>query len=488
MDYLTNLKSLPAELQETIQNRPTNTIVLANKSKPQFNLYQKPREDLLSKNFLLDNFDGRVVWKSYINPVKDQGTCGSCWAFATSSVLAHRFNILSLGQYTLDLSPTKMILCDWGGAEVDLIEEADDVKNAIDKVTQANISNIKSSACFGNTLEDSGRFLYLMGTNTEDCVPYTKRLGNEREFQTIGSYTKMYELPLCIGATGQSGDMCSNYTYDQITGNEDGIPARFYKCYHYYGLYGTTDYNPRGNEFQIRLEMYKWGPVATGFQVYSDFYTYNARTDIYVWNGKSIQVGGHAVEIVGWGIRSSDKMKYWIVRNSWGPNWGDGGYFKIRRGTNECGIEQSVMGMVPDFFYNPGSNPYIPPLNLKIYNKKGYKSNVEDRKQLQQKTSVGGGVDPTTGYTRRTMIRYPWLDTTRPVSLDMLPRDWVDFFAGNTQNKAVTNFNKNLQKTCQNSSMVSDSENNSKKNMWIWVWIILGIICLAIIVTLIILL
>ena len=42
---------------------------------------------------------------------------------------------------------------------------------------------------------------------------------------------------------------------------------------------------------------------------------------------------GHAVEVVGWDTGdaggSYGKVSYWIVRNSWGTEWGDNGFFKI---------------------------------------------------------------------------------------------------------------------------------------------------------------
>lgn len=46
----------------------------------------------------------------------------------------------------------------------------------------------------------------------------------------------------------------------------------------------------------------------------------------------------HAVTIVGYGSEGN-ATDYWIVRNSWGPSWGDGGYVRVRRGVNMCGIE-----------------------------------------------------------------------------------------------------------------------------------------------------
>ena len=34
-----------------------------------------------------------------------------------------------------------------------------------------------------------------------------------------------------------------------------------------------------------------------------------------------------------------------LCANSWGPQWGEGGYFRIQRGVNECGIESFVIGV-----------------------------------------------------------------------------------------------------------------------------------------------
>jgi hypothetical protein len=43
---------------------------------------------------------------------------------------------------------------------------------------------------------------------------------------------------------------------------------------------------------------------------------------------------------VGWGVTSKKKTGFWVVANSWGPLWGEKGFFKMLRGKDECGIEE----------------------------------------------------------------------------------------------------------------------------------------------------
>ena len=57
------------------------------------------------------------------------------------------------------------------------------------------------------------------------------------------------------------------------------------------------------------------------------------------------EVTNHAVLVVGYG--EENNVKYWIVKNSWGTSWGENGYFRIRRGTDELGIESLAVYAVP---------------------------------------------------------------------------------------------------------------------------------------------
>ncbi|KAH7967061.1 hypothetical protein HPB49_022084 [Dermacentor silvarum] len=56
-------------------------------------------------------------------------------------------------------------------------------------------------------------------------------------------------------------------------------------------------------------------------------------------------VGLHAVRILGWGTENG--VPYWLVANSWNQDWGDKGYFKIRRGNDECGIDDYISAGIP---------------------------------------------------------------------------------------------------------------------------------------------
>merc|ERR1711908_76578 len=50
----------------------------------------------------------------------------------------------------------------------------------------------------------------------------------------------------------------------------------------------------------------------------------------------------HGLLAIGYG--SEDGLDYWHLKNSWGPNWGEGGFMRIKRGDStkygQCGIKQ----------------------------------------------------------------------------------------------------------------------------------------------------
>ena len=55
----------------------------------------------------------------------------------------------------------------------------------------------------------------------------------------------------------------------------------------------------------------------------------------------------HVLQIVGWGVDEKTGVEYWTLQNSWGPFWGDGGYFKMERGVGMWGVEDEMYAMTP---------------------------------------------------------------------------------------------------------------------------------------------
>ena len=70
------------------------------------------------------------------------------------------------------------------------------------------------------------------------------------------------------------------------------------------------------------------------FTVYSNFFSYSS--GVYSTTTGD-EKGGHAVALIGYGSESG--VKYWLVQNSWGTNWGLEGFAKFKRGENLAGIE-----------------------------------------------------------------------------------------------------------------------------------------------------
>lgn len=80
------------------------------------------------------------------------------------------------------------------------------------------------------------------------------------------------------------------------------------------------------NETAIKTAIFSHNPICFGILVYDSFETDSvAQTGMVPMPNKQFdrELGGHAVVIVGW----NDSLRCFIVRNSWGENWGRDGYF-----------------------------------------------------------------------------------------------------------------------------------------------------------------
>jgi cathepsin B len=97
------------------------------------------------------------------------------------------------------------------------------------------------------------------------------------------------------------------------------------------------------NVAAIQTEIYTNGPIEVAFDVYEDFFAYTG--GVYVHKTGAL-AGGHAVKMIGWGTLNG--VAYWECSNSWGADWGLNGFFLIKRGVDECGIESNGVAGLPD--------------------------------------------------------------------------------------------------------------------------------------------
>jgi len=208
-----------------------------------------------------DAVDEEVDWRNrnganWVTPIRDQGGCGSCWAFG--GVAAMESHILIAGNdptYPLNLSEQYLVSCSPG-------------------------------SCNGWGAHSTLAWLQSDGTVDEPCLPYTAS-----------------DLTQC-------NERCNDWVYRNLKITSWG------QCYSV-------------AEMKAALAV---GPITGAFLVYDDFFAYSGGVYQHVWGGEA---GGHMIAIVGY----SDAENAWICKNSWGPNWGEDGYFKIRMGYDECGME-----------------------------------------------------------------------------------------------------------------------------------------------------
>ena len=235
-------------------------------------------------------FDARQVWPdcSSIREIRDQSNCDGGWAFATVETITDRICVASQQQIKDEISAQELLTCcsDCG------------------------------HGCGGGYPGAAWDFYVNEGLvsggvyNGTGCQPYNIPPHHHGE-----NYT---ETPDCERScvNGKSFTMDKHY----------GLSA--------YSLAGVQ---------QVQADIMQHGPVGASFTLYTDFLSY--RAGIYKRHSHDM-VTSHAVKLIGWGEEAG--VPYWTAANSWNTEWGEAGFFRILRGSNECGIEAAVMAGIPD--------------------------------------------------------------------------------------------------------------------------------------------
>jgi cathepsin B len=244
--------------------------------------------------------------------IQNQGECGSCWAFSTTGVLAQRFCLAKDDISGLALSPQAQITCNTGCFNV-----------ATGKTcAKESATCICQGGCDGGYTGYAFDYMRVVAVTTNLCVPYTSAVGtNPMEGQCKGETTDtVFGLISSCKADEQ--------TDDDVT----------FKASETYVLEGDKE---------IMRDIFINGPVQATFIVETPLYGYTG--GVFSCDGEEGNDGGHAVIMVGWGEENG--VPYWLLQNSWGPEWGDNGYFKIIRDddvTKSCSITQYVDTALPN--------------------------------------------------------------------------------------------------------------------------------------------
>lgn len=119
------------------------------------------------------------------------------------------------------------------------------------------------------------------------------------------------------------------------------------------GYYGGCD------EESMMKEIYENGPIVVAINATPELYYYS--TGIFhsearktegklEKNVKPWEYTNHAVVCIGWGeeIVNDNIVKFWILKNSWGDQWGEKGYFRMNRGTNMGSVEAQGVYLSPN--------------------------------------------------------------------------------------------------------------------------------------------
>jgi len=251
------------------------------------NKYKRPAPSSVFQADTTQPLPAQVDWRqtepNVISEVKNQGHCGNCWAVSATESIESYF-ALKTGQL-----PTL-------------------------SVQQVTSCTLLADGCGGGSFDIAWfSFEFADGIYEEWEYPFTDFFDKHD--------------------TKSGTAACLN------------IPSMYLPNFAWYPKAAVTGFEmvPTNNATALKYALATQGPqsIAVGASLWMNY-----EGGIYQ-NAPNNQANweiDHAVQVVGYGFDSDSNMNYWIVRNSWGTEWGEDGYIRLARPEQEpCGFNDFII-------------------------------------------------------------------------------------------------------------------------------------------------